>query len=359
MNKKLIVLKVGTSSLTGNDGSLSKEKVRAVCGGVADLRDRGHSVIIVTSGSIAAGFRRLGYSSRPTVLAGKQAAAAVGQGLLMQEYESALAQRGYAAAQILLTPDAFTSREKYRNAFNTLELLIRRGAVAVINENDTVATAEIRFGDNDTLSAQVAGMVHADRLILLTDVDGLYTGSPGKDKNARRIDEVSEITPEIEAYAAGSSTANGTGGMKTKLSAAKLATAAGVEVFICSSKSENAVTGALDGTVPGTLFRAGENLKTRLQWMAFYAESAGSVTADQGAVRAVTELHKSLLPAGVCGIEGDFRQGDVVDILNCEGERVARGYASYSAACLRRCIEQGQTGKPVIHIDNMVVIAND
>lgn len=355
MDKKLIVLKVGSSSLTGADGAMSCEKVYAVCNGAADLRDAGHAVIIVTSGSIAAGFGRLGYSARPTALAAKQASAAVGQGILMQAYETGLTVRGYTAAQILLTPDAFTDKDKYRNAFATLQTLMTRGAIPIINENDTVATAEIRIGDNDTLSAQVAGMVHADRLVLLTDVDGLYTASPAKDPDARRLDVVEEITAEVEGYASGAGSANGTGGMQTKLSAARLATAAGVEVFICRFTGRSAVAGSVDGSVPGTLFKAGNSLKTRLQWVAFYAKSEGTLTVDEGAADAVCHRHKSLLRAGVREVDGDFESGAVVDICLAGGERIARGLVSYSSAELRAGAPEGKDAHPAVHIDNMVI----
>lgn len=319
------------------------------------MRDRGDRVIVVSSGAIAAGFRKLGFAARPSQIQFEQASAAVGQVLLMDEYSAHLSKRGYHAAQILLTPDAFLIKEKYVNAFNTLEILLKRGVVPVINENNTVATSEIRFGDNDTLSAQVAAMVHADRLVLLTDIDGLYTGNPKTDAQARKLSVIEKITPELEAYAAGAGSANGTGGMRTKVSAAKLATSAGVEVYICSSKPEGAVLGGVTGDNPGTLFKAGENLKTRLQWMAFYAKSRGELVIDEGAAAAVAEHHRSLLLAGIAEVKGDFVQGDVVDILSADGVRVARGFASYSADQLRALKAQGSAARPAVHIDNMVV----
>ncbi|MCI8331258.1 MAG: glutamate 5-kinase [Clostridiales bacterium] len=355
MDKKLIVIKVGTSSLTSADGAADGEKIKKICEGVADLRDDGYRVIVVSSGAIAAGFRRLGFSARPKQLAFEQASAAVGQMLLMDEYSAYLGGRGYQAAQILLTPDAFLVKEKYINAFNTMEILLKRGAVPIINENNTVTTSEIRFGDNDTLSAQVAAMVHADRLVLLTDVDGLYTGHPKLDPQARRIEVVEKITPEIEAYAEGAGSANGTGGMKTKISAARLATSAGVEVYICSSLPEGSVAGGVTGENPGTLFKAGENLKTRLQWMAFYAKSRGEIIIDQGAADAVGQHHKSLLLAGITAVHGDFAEGDVVDILTDDEIRVARGFASYGAEEIRAFMKEGSAAKPIVHIDNMVV----
>ncbi|MBQ8697351.1 MAG: glutamate 5-kinase, partial [Clostridia bacterium] len=263
MEKKLIVLKVGTSSLTDRDGTINKEKIRGICQGAADLRDGGYSVIIVSSGSIAAGFSRLGYGKRPTALSAKQACAAVGQGLLMREYEEMLYAHGFACAQILLTPDAFTDKDKYKNAFSTVETLLSRGAIPIINENDTVATEQIRIGDNDTLSAQVAAMMHAGRLVLLTDVDGLYTANPSTDPEARHIDRVDAITAEIEGYASGAGSANGTGGMTTKLSAARLATASGVEVLITKYEGRRSVADSVREDARGTLFTASGNLRTK------------------------------------------------------------------------------------------------
>lgn len=352
MKKKLFVIKVGTSSLTGRDGSLDESKVEKIADGASSLKDEGHSVIIVTSGSIAAGFKSLGFSSRPSKIPAKQACASVGQGLIMDAYSRYFAARRYTAAQILLTPDVFSNKEKYENVFNTLEILLLRGAVPVINENDTVATAELRFGDNDTLSAQVAAMVHADRLVLLTDTDGLYTANPKKDKDAKRLDVIKEITPEIEKYADGAGSANGTGGMKTKLSAASLAVKTGVEVIIASSSAENAVTLAAMGN-DGTVFPAAGNLKTRLQWVAFYAECKGTVEIDGGAKRAI-ENKMSLLAAGITGVSGDFDKGDIVKIV-CGGKETAKGKTSYSSEEIKRFIKEGGAKRPVIHIDNMVI----
>lgn len=351
MEKKLFVIKVGTSSLTNRDGSLSEEKVDKIADGAADLRDMGHAVIIVTSGSIAAGFKSLGFASRPSKIPAKQACAAVGQGLIMDAYSRGLNKHGYTAAQILLTPDAFKDKGKYENAFNTLEILIKRGAIAIINENDTVATAELRFGDNDTLSAQVAAMVHADRLVLLTDIDGLYTANPKTDKSAKRLDIIKEITPETEKYAEGAGSANGTGGMKTKLSAAALATKAGVEVIIASSAKENAVVCAATGN-DGTVFSAAGALKTRLQWMAFYAECKGTIEIDCGAASAI-EQNKSLLVAGIKSVSGEFKNGDIVNIV-CSGRNIARGQSTYSSDEIKEYIKNGGAAKPAVHIDNMV-----
>lgn len=331
MNKQLIVVKVGTSSLTGADGSMSPEKVGNIVRQIADLRDAGHSVVLVTSGSIAAGFRRLGYGSRPTSVAAKQACAAAGQGLLMEEYTKFLLDRGYVSAQLLLTRGDFVDRRRYTNAFNALELLLKKGAVPIVNENDTVSLEELKLGDNDTLGAYLAAMLHANLLILLTDVDGLYTANPSKDKTARRIDRIDKITKDIENAAAGTGSSNGTGGMITKIRAAKIATRAGVPVFITSSSGENPIVKAVSGEGAGTLFTARYSLKTKLQWLAFYAQASGNLFVDAGAADAVMKNDRSLLPAGIVAVEGDFRRGDVVCVYRTEThEYLGRGIVKYS-----------------------------
>lgn len=336
MAKKTVVVKIGTSSLTEKSGKLDVSRLRALTEQVADLRDAGDQVIMVTSAAIAAGYSLLGYRERPVSVPAKQASAAVGQGLLMEEYTRALASRGYVAAQLLLTRDDFRDRRRYHNAFSALEVLLSRGAVPIINENDTVSIAELKLGDNDMLSAQVAAMVHADTLVLLTDTDGLYTADPRSDPSAEHIPYVERVTPEIEALATGAGTANGTGGMATKVEGAKLASGAGVSVVICSSREENSLVKAVDGKAKGTYFKAGSGMKTRLQWMAYYAPTAGNVYVDSGAAEALTEKGRSLLPAGVRAVEGDFAAGDVVKVYRSGTDIcIGRGTVNYSAAELR------------------------
>ncbi|MFR5890645.1 MAG: glutamate 5-kinase, partial [Lachnospiraceae bacterium] len=280
---------------------------------------------------IAAGFRRLGYGSRPTSVAAKQACAAAGQGLLMEEYTKFLLDRGYVSAQLLLTRGDFVDRRRYTNAFNALELLLKKGAVPIVNENDTVSLEELKLGDNDTLGAYLAAMLHANLLILLTDVDGLYTANPSKDKTARRIDRIDKITKDIENAAAGTGSSNGTGGMITKIRAAKIATRAGVPVFITSSSGENPIVKAVSGEGVGTLFTARYSLKTKLQWLAFYAQASGNLFVDAGAADAVMKNDRSLLPAGIVAVEGDFRRGDVVCVYRTEThEYLGRGIVKYS-----------------------------
>ena len=275
MARKTIVVKIGTSSLTEKSGRLDIARLRALTAQVARLRDAGHQVIMVTSAAIAAGYSLLGYRERPVSVPAKQASAAVGQGLLMEEYARCLSEHGYVAAQILLTRADFSDRRRYHNAFSALEVLLSRGAVPIINENDTVSIAELKLGDNDMLSAQVAAMMHADLLCLLTDMDGLYTADPRTNPDAERIPYVERVTPELERLATGAGTANGTGGMATKLEGAKLASGAGVAVVICSSREPDVLAKAVEGTARGTYFKAGSGMKTRLQWMAFYAPTRG------------------------------------------------------------------------------------
>ena len=332
---RTIVIKIGTSSLTKADGSFSEEKVRELVRQTAALKDRGDRVVLVSSGAIAAGFRLLGHTQRPTAVAAKQAAAAVGQGRLIEEYTAAFASHGYVAAQLLLTRGDFTDKRRYDNVFRALTELLDFGAVPVINENDTTSIEELRFGDNDTLSAQVAAMIHADLLLLLTDVDGLYTADPRKDPAAEHIDLVEAVTERIEALGGGAASALSSGGMKSKLTAAALATAAGVPVYISSSKEENALLRGVDRESRGTLFAASQgHLKTRLQWVAFYTGGKGRLYIDSGAAAALTKEGRSLLPSGVVAIEGDFAKGDVVDVYSSEGRFLGRGLSGYDKAAL-------------------------
>ncbi len=353
--KKTLVVKIGTSSLTERSGALAPDKLRRLTLQAAELREAGHQVMIVTSAAIAAGYPLLGYHERPTAVAAKQASAAVGQGLLMEEYTRALAEKGVVAAQLLLTRDDFRDRRRYQNAFNALEVLLKRGAVPIINENDTVSIAELKLGDNDMLSAQVAAMVHADTLIIVTDTDGLYTADPRTDPEARLIERVERATPELEARAGGPGSANGTGGMATKVKAARLATAAGVQVVICSGAAPGILAQAAEGTARGTWFEPRRGMKTRLQWMAFYAPTAGNLYIDAGAESALCRGGKSLLPAGIRAVEGDFAPGDVVRVYRSGSDVcLGRGAALYGAAELKRIMGQPGAHPEAIHRDDWV-----
>ena len=254
MEKQTIVVKVGTSSLTLSDGTMDAEKIRNITTQLAALQTAGHHVILVSSGAIAAGFSRLGFKKRPTKIADKQAAAAVGQGLLMEEYTKNLMAYQIPGAQILLNRSDFEDRRRYKNIFSSLSVLLGRGAIPIINENDTIAIEELKVGDNDTLSAIVATSVHADLLVLLSDIDGLYTADPHKDPDAARIELVPEITDEILRLADGKGSELGTGGMKTKLSAAKIVTKAGTDMIIANGAEVEKLYALLDGKSIGTRF---------------------------------------------------------------------------------------------------------
>ena len=351
MKKKLFVIKAGTTSLTGPSGDIDREKITDLTRQLSAMRDEGHSVVLVTSGAIAAGFRALGYPKRPSDLPGKQASAAVGQGLLMEEYTRCFARSGYVTAQLLLTAEDFTDHRRYKNAFAAAEMLLSRGAIPIINENDTVSIDEIKVGDNDTLSARVAAMIHADLLVFLTDVPGLFTKDPARYPDAEPIPVVDSIDAETEKLAAGAGSSVGTGGMITKLRAAKLATRAGVPVFVCSSKEPDAVIRAAAGEAKGTLFTTDAKLRTRTQWLAFYAPAAGAVSIDPGAAAAITTGGGSLLLAGVRSVTGDFSKGDAVEITDEDGNPIGRGFAFSDAETMRSA---GGTGVAV-HRDDLYI----
>ncbi len=353
---RLIVIKVGSSSLTEPGGGLAHARLAELVRQLAYLRSQGHRVVLVSSGAVAAGFRRLGLSRRPTSVAEKQASASVGQGLLMEEYNRLFMEYGIPCGQVLLTKGDFSDRVRFRNAHTALEVLLEHGAVPIINENDTVATEELKIGDNDTLSARVAAMIHADLLLLLTDIDGLYTANPAKDKNAKHIPVVEQIDDSILSMAGGAGSSVGTGGMQTKLSGATLATEAGVEVMIASSFGEDAILRALDGSARSTRFIAqASGMRTKQQWLAFYAPNCGNLYVDEGAAKALSEQKKSLLPPGVVAAEGDFVSGDVVTVYERGTHRcLGRGIVSCSRSELYELMKTPGTHKEVIHRDNYI-----
>ncbi len=327
---QLIVVKVGSALLVdGETGSLRREWLRKLCGDIAALRREGHSVIIVSSGAIALGRRTLGLKPGALKLEESQAAASVGQVHLAGAYVESFAAEDIVAAQILLTLGDTEVRSRYLNARATLRTLIELGAVPVINENDTVATAEIRYGDNDRLAARVASMMEADLLVLLSDVDGLYTFDPSRDVDAEHIPDVAAITPEIEKMAGGSVSGVGRGGMTSKLAAAKIATAAGCEVIIAKGGAD--ALQALRAGARCTRFCASTTpAASRKRWIAGVLRPEGALIIDAGAVKALSE-GKSLLPAGVRQIDGRFERGDAVLVRDRDGREIARGLAAYSA----------------------------
>ncbi|MFT4262285.1 MAG: glutamate 5-kinase [Nocardioides sp.] len=339
-----IVVKVGSSSLTTAAGGIDPARVSALVDALAEARARGSELVLVSSGAIAAGLAPLGFSRRPRDLASQQAAASVGQGLLVHRYTEELARHGLTASQVLLTVDDVTRRSHYRNARQTFAKLLELGVLPIVNENDTVATSEIRFGDNDRLAALVAHLVHADLLVLLSDVDGLYDAPPAR-PGASRIAEVASLADlaGVEIGAAGAAGV-GTGGMVTKLEAARIAVEAGIPVVLAAADRAAA---ALAGADTGTLFHAtGRRASARRLWLAHATEPAGAITIDAGAVRALVERGASLLAVGVTGASGDFHAGDPVDVVGPDGLAVARGLAAFDADEIPQLL-----GRPTADLD--------
>ncbi|MCA1908366.1 MAG: glutamate 5-kinase [Magnetospirillum sp.] len=325
-----LIVKIGSSLLVDEaTGHIRRAWMDSLCDDVARLRARGQEVILVSSGAVAVGRKHLGLVP-PLRLEEKQAAAATGQIRLAHAYQEALARHGITVAQVLLTLADSEDRRRFLNARNTLDTLLRLGAVPVINENDTVATTEIRFGDNDRLAARVAQMSGADSLVLFSDIDGLYTADPRKHPDARFLPQVTEITPEIEAMAGDPGSSVGTGGMVTKLTAAKICLSAGCRMAICKGEPLHPLT-ALENGARATWFLPSATPKTaRKQWIAGSMSPMGSLHLDDGAVRALAS-GKSLLPAGVRAVDGEFDRGDCVLVRDAQGRVVARGLSAYSS----------------------------
>ncbi len=362
-NARRIVVKIGTNSLTGPDGALLPGRLESVCGQIAALRARGFEVVVISSGAIGMGMGRLGLTRRPTSLDGLQACAAVGQPLLMEAWQRALSAHGLHSAQVLLTREDVRGRRRHLAARATLERLLAFGVVPVVNENDTVSADEIKFGDNDVLSALVASMMKADLLVLLSTIPGLLD----RQGDGALIPVVTRITPEIEAMAGGALNARSTGGMVTKLEAAKLATRSGCAVFIGSSTEPGILEKIHDGTATGTFFMPQAlSLAARKRWIAFFEKPAGALSLDAGAVKAIVEGHSSLLAKGVTACHGDFAEGAVVNLLDPAGAIVARGIVAYSAAALRPLLGQSsaqiRSAQPqrrrveVVHRDSLVLL---
>ena len=330
LTAKRVVLKVGSSSLTGSAGSgLDTSAVDKLVDAVAILKKRGVEVLVVSSGAIAAGLSPLGLTTRPKDLATQQAAASVGQGLLIYRYTESFARHGITASQVLITSDDVVRRSHYRNAQRTFDRLLALGVVPVINENDTVGTQEIRFGDNDRLAALVSHLVHADLLILLSDIDALYDAPPTS-ANAKQITDVRDFALLDDAQIGGAGNAGvGSGGMVTKVEAARIATGAGIPVVLTSLAN---VSSAVSGAEIGTLFHAnGVRTSSRALWLAHASLPKGKLHLDAGATAAIRDRGTSLLPAGVTKVEGDFSAGDPVDLLSPDGEVIARGLVAFDA----------------------------
>ena len=358
-----IVVKVGSSSLTTVHGGISEEALNALVGELSAVRNGGIELILVSSGAIAAGIAPLGLDRRPRDLATQQAAASVGQGLLMAKYTQAFGSHGITVSQVLLTADDLIRRQQYANAFRALGRLLRLGVVPVVNENDTVATHEIRFGDNDRLAALVAHLVKADALILLSDVDAVYDGPPSA--GASRIPTITG-TADLEGVVIGSTGASGvgTGGMTTKVEAATMAAESGIPTLVTSTAQAGR---ALAGEDVGTWFTArGGRRPLRMLWLAHLASTRGALVLDDGAVAAVASGSRSLLPAGVTEVRGDFEAGDAVEITDAAGTVIARGLVNYASTELpemlgRSTRELARTlgqhyEREVVHVDDLVLV---
>jgi glutamate 5-kinase len=360
-----IVVKVGSSILT-DEGALRGRVFTQLARQVAELMDEGREVVVVSSGAIAIGSRTLGWSQPGRSMPEKQAAAAVGQIGLVELYQRRFARHHKRVAQVLVTRSDLEDRERFLNARHTLSTLLRLGVVPIVNENDTVATEEIRFGDNDNLSATIVNLVAADLLVLLTDVAGLYTSPPSPAKPLPPLfDVVEAITPEIERAAQGSSHAFGRGGMATKLEAARSAARSGAATVVCNGRGRETLLQVARGERVGTLFCAGEKLRSRKHWLAFTTTLRGQLVVDDGAARALVERGRSLLPAGIVAVQGEFGIGDVVACVDRQGRELARGLAGYTAKDVARIkglstrqiapVLGYSNGDEVIHRDDLVL----
>jgi glutamate 5-kinase len=364
---KRLIIKVGSSLVTNDGKGLDNAAIAKWAEQIAQLRARGKDVVLVSSGAIAEGMQRLGFDKRPTGIHELQACAAVGQMGLAQIYETSFRQHQLRTAQVLLTHADLADRERYLNARSTLFTLLRLGVVPIINENDTVVTDEIKFGDNDTLGALVANLIEADALVILTDQKGLYTADPRKDPAAQFVHEAKAGDSALEAMAGGAGTGIGRGGMLTKILAAKRAATSGAHTIIAWGREDNVLTRLADGAAIGTqLVAQTAQLTARKQWMADHLQTAGKVVLDAGAVQKLTAEGKSLLPIGVIEIGGEFGRGDVVTCTDQAGRAIARGISNYSSSDARRIMRRasaeiatilGFVEEPeLIHRDNLVLI---
>ena len=366
LNAKRIVVKVGSSLVTNEGRGLDAEAIGQWSEQLAALAKGGREVIMVSSGAIAEGMKRLGWVTRPKAIHELQAAAAVGQMGLVQMYETKLRENGIGSAQVLLTHADLADRERYLNARSTLLTLLSLGVVPVINENDTVVNDEIKFGDNDTLGALVANLVEADALIILTDQKGLYTADPRKDPSARFVDVGKAGDAALEAMAGGAGSSIGSGGMITKILAAKRAAGSGASTVIAWGREPSVLLRLTQGEAIGTLLVAqtAKN-QARKQWMADHLQMRGSVTVDAGAAAKVAGEGKSLLPIGMTAVQGEFSRGDVIAVLSTDGVEMARGLSNYSSAEARLICRKssseferllGYTGEPeMVHRTNLVL----
>ncbi len=359
---KHIVVKVGSSLVTNEGRGLDRNAIAAWADQIARLVRHDKQVILVSSGAVAEGMQRLGWSKRPTAVNELQAAAAVGQMGLVQMYESCFAQHRLHTAQVLLTHDDLSDRKRYLNARSTLRTLLDLNVIPIINENDTVATDEIRFGDNDTLGALVANLIEADALVILTDQSGLYSADPRKDASAALVQQAMAGDVALEQMAGGAGSVVGTGGMLTKVLAAKRAARSGAHTIIASGREKDVLVRLAEGELIGSHLRAEQmKMAARKQWMADHLQVRGKLTLDAGAVRALREDGKSLLPIGVTAVTGEFERGEVVTCLDGNGQNIARGLVNYNSAETARILKRpsGEIEQILGYVDEAELIHRD
>lgn len=333
---KRIVIKVGTSSITHSTGLLNLERMESLTRQIADLHNRGIEVILVSSGAIGAGMGKMNLKERPKTVPEKQAAAAVGQGVLIHMYQKTMSEYGKTIAQILVTKDDLADRSRFLNARNTIFSLLAHGVIPIVNENDAVATDELKYGnkigDNDTLSALMVSLVDAELLVILSDIDGLYDENPAANPNARMIPEVHEVTQDILDMAGGTGTSLGTGGMATKIKAAQIATSTGADMLIARSSLDGVLYRLLEGESVGTLFlRKDKAVQARQHWIGYSSRVTGEIHVDEGAAKAMCLRRKSLLPSGITGVTGGFKAGEIVAVKDPDGKHIANGVTNYDS----------------------------
>ncbi len=365
MEAKRIVVKVGTSTLTYENGRLNLQHIETLVRQISDLSNRGKEVILVTSGAVGAGLPLLGLTEKPKDIATKQAAAAVGQGVLLHIYEKLFREYGLVVGQVLLTREDSAFQDRFVNLRNTLLSLLSMKVIPIINENDVVAVDELKIGDNDTLSAVVSSIVDADLLIILSDIDGLYTANPHSDPEATLIDTVESVTPQIMALAGGAGSSLGTGGMITKLEAATIATNSGVHMIIASGSTPSVLQRIMDGEMLGTHFVRGQHPHMNKRWLAFGSRLKGALMVDDGCAKALIEKGSSLLPVGILEVRGEFTKGATVSVYHGD-EEIGRGMVNFSSADILRikglqsdaiaeALQIESTYDEVIHRDNLVI----
>ncbi|WP_317381987.1 glutamate 5-kinase [Megasphaera stantonii] len=365
--KNRIVVKVGSSTLTHETGKLNYHRIERLAMEIADLANQGKEMVLVSSGAVSAGMGPLGLSSRPKTIREKQAVAAVGQGVLMHTYEKMFREYGQNVGQVLLTRMDAQDRKKFMNSRNTLLTMLQMGVIPIINENDVVAIDEFKIGDNDTLSAMVSNFIEADLLIILSDVDGLYTANPQTHPEARIIPVVTEVDKHVYDIAGGAGSSIGTGGMYTKIQAASIATSSGVDMVIASGGEDGVLRRICQGEDVGTWFTAKDsNLHTKKRWLLSGGKARGSLIVDSGCRNALVEHGSSLLPVGITAVEGEFHEGDIVNVMY-EGLVIAKGIVNYNSESVE-AIKRHKTDditkilghegvyEEVIHRDNLVVM---